>query len=105
MLVDGGLLNPVPVSATLRDLTDCTIAVDINAPAESVGSDATGTSAGSLLASDEALRASVEDAEDGVAGRRPPKCSTRRMLPLRQVLQVGTGRRSGIGWTVFGKAS
>jgi NTE family protein len=31
-LVDGGLLNPVPVSATLGDLTDFTIAVDINAP-------------------------------------------------------------------------
>jgi len=34
LLVDGGLLNPLPVSPTLRDLTDCTIAVDINAPAE-----------------------------------------------------------------------
>ncbi len=29
-LVDGGLLNPVPVTPTLRDLTDCTIAIDIN---------------------------------------------------------------------------
>ena len=35
MLVDGGLLNPVPITPTLRDLTDCTIAVDVNAPAES----------------------------------------------------------------------
>jgi len=35
MLVDGGLLNPVPITPTLRDLTDCTIAVDLNAPAES----------------------------------------------------------------------
>jgi NTE family protein len=34
LLVDGGLLNPLPVSPTLRDLTDSTIAVDINAPAE-----------------------------------------------------------------------
>jgi len=34
LLVDGGLLNPLPVSPTLRDMTDCTIAVDINAPAE-----------------------------------------------------------------------
>jgi len=33
-LVDGGLLNPVPVTPTLRDPTDCTIAVDINGPAE-----------------------------------------------------------------------
>jgi NTE family protein len=36
-LVDGGLLNPVPITPTLRDLTDCTIAVDINAPAETNG--------------------------------------------------------------------
>jgi NTE family protein len=34
LLVDGGLLNPLPISPTLRDTTDCTIAVDINAPAE-----------------------------------------------------------------------
>ena len=36
LLVDGGLLNPVPITPTLRDLTDCTIAVDVNAPAESL---------------------------------------------------------------------
>ena len=36
-LVDGGLLNPVPITPTLRDLTDSTIAVDINAPAEQFG--------------------------------------------------------------------
>jgi NTE family protein len=36
-LVDGGLLNPVPITPTLRDLTDCTIAVDVNAPAEELG--------------------------------------------------------------------
>jgi NTE family protein len=72
-LVDGGLLNPVPVSATLRDLTDCTIAVDVNAPAESLGSDPTDTGAGSLLASHGALRASVDDAEHGVAGQASPE--------------------------------
>jgi NTE family protein len=36
LLVDGGLLNPVPITPTLRDLTDCTIAVDVNAPAEAL---------------------------------------------------------------------
>ena len=41
-LVDGGLLNPVPITPTLRDLTDCTIAVDVNAPAESLEGDAGG---------------------------------------------------------------
>ncbi|MEO5622286.1 MAG: patatin-like phospholipase family protein [Dokdonella sp.] len=34
LLVDGGLLNPLPIAPTLRDLTDVTIAVDVNAPAE-----------------------------------------------------------------------
>jgi NTE family protein len=33
-LVDGALLNPVPITPTLRDLTDCTIAIDANAQAE-----------------------------------------------------------------------
>lgn len=33
MLVDGGLLNPVPVAPTLRTLTDLTIVVDVNGPA------------------------------------------------------------------------
>jgi NTE family protein len=33
-LVDGALLNPVPITPTLRDLTDCTIAIDVNAVAE-----------------------------------------------------------------------
>lgn len=37
LLVDGGLLNPVPVVATLRDMTDCTIAVDVNAAPERPG--------------------------------------------------------------------
>lgn len=34
LLVDGGLLNPLPVSPTLRDRTDFTIAVNINGEAE-----------------------------------------------------------------------
>ncbi len=36
LLVDGGLLNPVPVSPTLRDMTKATIAVDVNGPEESL---------------------------------------------------------------------
>ena len=33
-LVDGGILNPVPVAPTADDETDSTIAVDLNGPAE-----------------------------------------------------------------------
>ena len=36
-LVDGGLMNPVPITPTLRDLTDCTIAIDVNGPDEESG--------------------------------------------------------------------
>ena len=42
LLVDGGLLNPLPVSPTLRDHTDATIAVDVNGPAEPLDFDAIG---------------------------------------------------------------
>jgi len=31
-LVDGGLLNPVPIAPTFKDMTDLTIAVDLNGP-------------------------------------------------------------------------
>jgi NTE family protein len=31
-LLDGGLLNPVPIAPTLRDMTDLTVAVNLNGP-------------------------------------------------------------------------
>ena len=61
LLVDGGLLNPLPVSPTLRDLTDATIAVDVNAPSEPLF----------------ALQAATAGAEErGAAGQATPE-----MLP------------------------
>ena len=72
VLVDGGLLNPVPVSATLRDLTDCTIAVDVNALAEPLDSEAT-AQAESLLATDRASLVALEDDDRGVAGQASPE--------------------------------
>lgn len=73
-LVDGGLLNPVPITPTLRDLTDCTIAIDINAPAEQFGeapdtsttaaSDSTfGSVAGVLVDESSPVQASAPEAE------------------------------------------
>lgn len=57
LLVDGGLLNPLPVMPTLRDLTDATIAVDVNAPAEreSGGTPVPAEDAARLAAESEAL--------------------------------------------------
>jgi len=70
-LVDGGLLNPVPITPTLRDLTDCTIAVDINAPAEpldgatalpaGVSADDTFGSVAGVLAEDESQQMSTPE--------------------------------------------
>lgn len=47
-LLDGGMLNPVPIAPTFKDMTDMTVAVDLNAarepagiPADSVSSAAT----------------------------------------------------------------
>ena len=73
-LVDGGLLNPVPITPTLRDLTDATIAVDINAPAEQFGeapgasttaaADSTfGSIAGVLVEESSPVQASMPEAE------------------------------------------
>lgn len=42
LLVDGGLLNPLPVAPTLRDFTDATIAVDVNATPEALHGNHTG---------------------------------------------------------------
>jgi NTE family protein len=72
ILVDGGLLNPVPVSATLRDLTDCTIAVDVNALPEALEAESTAPGAESLFASDPASRAAPDD-DPGVAGQASPE--------------------------------
>ncbi len=36
-LIDGGVLNPVPIAPTFCDQTDMTIAVDLNGPADSRG--------------------------------------------------------------------
>lgn len=34
LLIDGGVLNPIPIAPTLSDMTELTIAVDLHGPAE-----------------------------------------------------------------------
>ena len=70
LLVDGGLLNPLPVSPTLRDFTDATIAVDVNGPQEPLeiaSDDATGTG---IDARRGLLATRDQEAEDGKTGNR-----------------------------------
>jgi len=66
LLVDGGLLNPLPVSPTLRDLTDATIAVDVNASPEPLGP---------LAAGDPAIDSATAE---GPAGEAPPEIEPQR---------------------------
>ncbi len=74
LLVDGGLLNPLPVSPTLRDLTHATIAVDVNGPAETFGGE-------SAAEENPALRA-----------RSEAKASSRRLERLFGPLRGRSGR-------------
>jgi NTE family protein len=76
LLVDGGLLNPLPVSPTLRDLTDCTIAVDINAPAEPLDGE---TPAGG--------------ADHGAAGQASPEMLPEGTKPAPSEVQRATYRQ------------
>ena len=61
-LVDGGLLNPVPITPTLRDLTDCTIAIDVNAPVEQVAGDGIVVASESVVADGAAPEFKRDDA-------------------------------------------
>jgi len=76
LLVDGGLLNPLPVSPTLRDLTDATIAVDINAPAEPLGEDG-----------------HAETGDRGAAGQASPEMMPDGGKPAPVDMQRATYRR------------
>ncbi|HEV7490227.1 MAG TPA: patatin-like phospholipase family protein [Rhodanobacteraceae bacterium] len=84
LLVDGGLLNPLPVSATLRDLTDSTIAVDINAPAEP------------LYAANNSEEASAGvlggNADRGTAGQASPEMLPEMAKPAPGDIQRATYR-------------
>jgi NTE family protein len=79
LLVDGGLLNPLPVSPTLRDLTDSTIAVDINAPAEP-------------LYSPGSSEAASANADRGAAGQASPEMLPEVAKPAPGDIQRATYR-------------
>ncbi|HET7778043.1 MAG TPA: patatin-like phospholipase family protein [Rudaea sp.] len=111
-LVDGGLLNPVPITPTLRDLTDCTIAVDINAAAEQLGDaadasttaavDSTfGSVAGVLVEESSPVQASMPDGEAAPAGETnlpavesPPPSYRQRIADFVNGLVAGREKNS-----------
>ena len=91
-LVDGGLLNPVPITPTLRDLTDCTIAIDVNAQAEPSSGD------GAVEANPE------KNSTDATFGSLPSPSETSRLeasnghdVPTTAETTILTGYRKKIG--------
>jgi NTE family protein len=99
-LVDGGLLNPVPITPTLRDLTDCTIAVDVNAPAEegdgTPGSTPVSSSTPAEPAPEDTTFGSVAGALDEGAAMAPPPAAPESERPVAAVAEsesVGMRRR------------
>jgi len=86
LLVDGGLLNPLPVSPTLRDLTAGTIAVDVNAAAESFGDER------DAAVSEEGK--ATPDVIDGAAPAEPQP--RRRFAALFDSLVARRGRRAAL---------
>lgn len=78
-LVDGGLLNPVPVTPTLRDLTDATIAVDVNAEAEGVAERETPITRPEVPEPDDAQRAGMGRI-GAIWGRFVEKRATKRVV-------------------------
>lgn len=73
-LVDGGLLNPLPIAPTLRDLTDLTIAVNVNGPEEPLSAPAPPRpepAAGNGLRADYARK--VAEFLEGIVPKSPPK--------------------------------
>ncbi|MFT3790266.1 MAG: patatin-like phospholipase family protein [Rudaea sp.] len=72
-LVDGGLLNPVPVTPTLRDLTDCTIAIDVNGPDEETDDGPAGAQDPTFGDMDEALAANEHVAHEPGAAPAPAR--------------------------------
>jgi len=65
-LVDGGLLNPVPIAPTFRDLTDLTIAVNLNGDPEDTPR-STATPASSPASS--SRKPSTQNRDDDLRGR------------------------------------
>jgi NTE family protein len=65
-LLDGGLLNPVPIAPTFRDVTDITIAVNLNADPMPVGPSRANQEREALQSDEDALRPRILQFLDGI---------------------------------------
>jgi NTE family protein len=81
LLLDGAVVNPVPIAPTLDDATDLTIAVDLSGPAETRP---LSTQSGSLIA-DNGYRARILKFIDTVRPTRKTKAPSRGMMNVAMV--------------------
>jgi len=70
-LVDGGILNPIPVAPTLRQMSDLTVVVDVNGPNDP----GLETPDDETEDSDNGLIEKFRDLLDGLGAKRTPKPS------------------------------
>ena len=77
-LLDGALVNPVPISATLRDTTDLTVAVNLSGTDELRSSRSVRTTTPKGGAYQERIRAFMAS----LRGARPPEVATRGMFDI-----------------------
>ncbi|AKS41059.1 patatin-like phospholipase family protein [Wenzhouxiangella marina] len=76
ILVDGGILNPIPVAPTLRHMTDLTVVVDVNGPPDPAYDENGKKKNGKGNGNEEdrnGLMDKFRDFVDGLGSDRPPK--------------------------------
>jgi NTE family protein len=78
LLIDGAVVNPVPVAPTLGDATDLTVAVDLSGPAELRPAPADRSAA----AGDSLYRKGILKFIDSVRGPRGPREPSRGLLDV-----------------------
>lgn len=81
LLVDGAVVNPVPIAPTLDDPTDLTVAVDLSGPAENRP---LAPQSGSLIA-DNGYRSRILKFIDTIRPPRKPKEPSRGMISVAMV--------------------
>ncbi len=76
ILVDGGILNPIPVAPTLRQMSDLTVVIDVNGPSdEALNSSGSEGSKAEDDKSNGGLMDKLREFVDGIGPDRSPKPS------------------------------
>ena len=72
-LVDGGILNPVPVAPTMRCLTDLTVVINVNGLPRQAGAETGAGKDAAGLPDNNGMLGRLRDFIDGFSNNKPPK--------------------------------